>query len=167
MDDVDWKRLIDQLGRGDCAPFLGAGACAGTLPTGTTLSNQYAMRYDYPFADPGNLARVMQYGEAVVRDPVDLKETVCSHLRSHGRPPASDPWEPHRLLAGFPVTTFLTTNYDDFLVEALRAEGKEPHVAVSPGGKPTPPRPSCRSRRWNGPSSTICTEAGPNRRRWC
>ncbi|MEU8036853.1 SIR2 family protein [Streptosporangium sp. NPDC049078] len=172
MDDVDWERLIDQLGRGDCAPFLGAGACAGTLPTGAALSNQYALRYGYPFSDAGDLARVMQYGEAVVRDPVDLKETVCGHLRSHGRPPVTDPGEPHRLLAGFPLTTFLTTNYDDFLAEALRAEGKDPHVAVSPwwdtdpGAAPLLPEPTVERPivyhlhgSWAEPASLVLTEA--------
>ncbi|MFI6453208.1 SIR2 family NAD-dependent protein deacylase [Streptosporangium amethystogenes] len=172
MDDVDWRRLIDQLHRGDCTPFLGAGACAGTLPTGAALSNRYALHYGYPFSDPGNLARVMQYGAAVVRDPVDLKEGVCRLLRSHGGPAPGDPEEPHRLLAGFPVTTFLTTNYDDFLAEALRAEGKEPHVAVSPwweadpAATPVLPEPTVERPlvyhlhgSWSEPASLVLTEA--------
>ncbi|GAA2864045.1 hypothetical protein GCM10010517_23200 [Streptosporangium fragile] len=172
MDDDDWQRLIAQLRRGDCTPFLGAGACAGTLPTGSALSNQYALHYGYPFADVHNLARVMQYGEAVVRDPVDLKETVCRHLRSHGSPAPGDPGEPHGLLAGFPVTTFLTTNYDNFLAEALRAEGKDPHVALSPwwdtDPAAAPPLPEPTVERplvyhlhgsWSEPASLVLTEA--------
>ncbi|WP_449065235.1 SIR2 family NAD-dependent protein deacylase [Planomonospora algeriensis] len=171
MDDADWQRLINQLRRGDCTPFLGAGACR-TLPTGTALSREYAARYGYPFADAHNLARVMQYVEAVVRDPVDLKDEVCRLLQSHGRPPPGDPADPHALLAGFPLKVFLTTNYDNFLHEALRASGKEPHSTVSPWWDAAPadvpvlPEPTAERPlvyhlhgTWSRPASLVLTEA--------
>jgi hypothetical protein len=39
---------------------------------------------------------------------------------------AQDPNEPHRVLARLDLPLYLTTNCDNFMVEALRAEGKEP-----------------------------------------
>ncbi|GGS84021.1 hypothetical protein GCM10010156_48360 [Planobispora rosea] len=169
MDNADWQRLINQLRRGDCTPFLGAGACL-TLPTGSELSEEFATRYGYPFTDGHNLARVMQYAESVVKDPVDLKEEVCRRLRSCRRPPPGDPADPHALLAGFPMRTFLTTNYDDFLLRALRATGKEPYSAISPWDRdptgalvvpePTPDKPLVYHLHgaWTRPSSLVLTE---------
>nr|WP_246497582.1 SIR2 family protein [Sphaerisporangium rubeum] len=45
-------------------------------------------------------------------------------------PDFTDPLEPHALLADFPITTYLTTNYDDFLVRALTQAGKRPQHAI-------------------------------------
>lgn len=130
MEEADWERLIDQLERGDCTPFLGAGACHGVLPTGSALSNQWATRYDYPFTDRDDLARVMQYAAIREGDPVTLKQKVCRYLTSIDPPDFGDPAEPHALLAEFPIPIFVTTNYDDFLVRALRAAGKQPNSTM-------------------------------------
>jgi hypothetical protein len=130
VDEADWERLINQLRRGDCTPLLGAGACSGTLPTGSELSVKYARDYGYPFHDVTDLAQVMQWATSVVRDPVELKYRLCAELQAHGVP-KNDASEPHALLAGFPITTYLTTNYDDFLVKALRHTGKNPRPAIS------------------------------------
>ena len=172
MDDADWQRLVDQLRRGDCTPFLGAGACSGRLPTGGELSAINAERYGYPFTDRHNLARVMQYAEAEVLDPVDLKVDVCRMLRARGSNAPPDPDDVHTLLAGFPLPVFLTTNYDDFLVKALREQGKDPQPEVSPwwqtgtGGIPLIPEPTVDKPvvyhlhgRWEEPRSLVLTES--------
>lgn len=130
MEDADWSRLIDQLGRGECTPFLGAGACHGTLPNGSDMSREWATNYQYPFADTFDLARVMQYAAMEKGDPVDLKREVCEFLLSKGPPDFDHPHEPHALLAGFPIPVFLTTNYDDFLFRALRRAGKNPNLTM-------------------------------------
>ncbi|GAA0403653.1 hypothetical protein Acor_33050 [Acrocarpospora corrugata] len=131
MDEADWQRLTSQLRRGDCTPFLGAGACVGALPTGTELSTRYAIEHGYPFTDDHNLARVMQYAAAELRDSVDLKTRVCEYLQECGRTRSAGPNDPHAVLARFPLDTFLTTNYDNFLAEALRRRGKQPTEEVS------------------------------------
>src|SRR5262245_4033410 len=38
LSDADWNRLVDLLRHGACTPFLGAGACGTSLPTGAQLS---------------------------------------------------------------------------------------------------------------------------------
>ncbi|MDP9866461.1 MULTISPECIES: SIR2 family NAD-dependent protein deacylase [Streptosporangium] len=148
MDDADWRRLIDQLRSGDCTPFLGAGACYGTLPTGSELSRKWAKSYKYPFPDDHDLARVMQYAAVLEGDPVYLKEQICEYLQSHGLPDFGHAGEPHALLAKFNLRVFLTTNYDNFLVEALAGEGKTAHTALcswadrNPQETPELPEPS-------------------------
>jgi len=134
--DTDWRRLIDQLKRGDCTPFLGAGACQGVLPSGAELCRQWAKIYNYPFSDNGDLARVMQYAAIHLGDDIYLKQQVCRQLENAEPPNFGDPAEPHSLLAQFPIPVFLTTNYDDFLVRALKDAGKSPNSAMcswSPG----------------------------------
>jgi hypothetical protein len=136
VEEADWARLIDQLGRGECTPFLGAGACDGVLPSGGDMSREWAEAYQYPFTDILDLARVMQYAVMQVGDPIDLKRRVCDFLMSKRPPNFDDTYEPHALLASFPIPVFLTTNYDDFLLRALQRAGKQPNRAMcswSPG----------------------------------
>ncbi|GAA2596281.1 SIR2 family protein [Actinomadura fulvescens] len=132
MEDGDWQRLIDQLSNGDCTPFLGAGACHGTLPSGADLSTTWAASCDYPFTDTFDLARVMQYAAFTHGDAVYVKQLICRELESAAPPDFSSPIEPHALLAGFPLPVFITTNYDDYLAKALEEAGKQPRVALCP-----------------------------------
>jgi hypothetical protein len=129
VEEKDWARLIAQLSQGDCTPFLGAGACA-TLPSGAVLSSEWAERYSYPFVDSEDLARVMQYAAIAEGDTVFLKEKICTYFSSVAAPDFSDPAEPHALLANFPIKVFITTNYDNFLVRALRLRGKKPNAEI-------------------------------------
>jgi hypothetical protein len=132
VDEADWERLITQLSRGDCTPFLGAGACAGTLPDAAQMSSDWAARFGYPFLDQHDLARVMQYISVTRRDVVYLKEKVCEDFASIGPPPFGVSGEPHSLLAEFPIRVFITTNYDDYLMKALALAGKNPKSAICP-----------------------------------
>ncbi|GAA0441404.1 hypothetical protein Acor_72720 [Acrocarpospora corrugata] len=136
MDEKDWNRLVHQLRHGDCTPFLGAGAVAGTLPTARELSEDLAARYDYPFGDSHNLARVTEY--AVVSqgyDSVETKFAFADRLNHYPRPLA-EAHEPHTALAAFPISVYITTNYDDFMLNALRAAGKAPQLAICPWNEP-------------------------------
>ncbi|WP_248963420.1 SIR2 family NAD-dependent protein deacylase [Sphaerisporangium perillae] len=131
MDDDEWNRLIDQLRNGDCTPFLGAGASVSALPAGGDLAGKWADRYDYPFEDDHDLARVTQFAALKMRDPVYVKSRLCRELRGI-RPPDFNTLEPHALLARFPLPVYVTTNYDDFIVQSLKAAGKAPNVAMCP-----------------------------------
>jgi hypothetical protein len=131
VSELDWTRLITQLKSGECTPFLGAGACA-TLPTGRKLSKAWAKKFEYPFSDEYDLARVMQFGAIRHKDAVFVKQMVCEDIKAARKPNYADPVEPHALLAEFPVPLFVTTNYDDFLAEALTKAGKNPQRAFCP-----------------------------------
>lgn len=132
LNEADWTRLVDQLQDGNCTPFLGAGACAETLPTGRVLSEQWAEEYDYPFVDRTDLARVAQYAAMQLGESVYLKERIAHRFRGTGRPDFADPAEPHGLLARLKLPIFLTTNYDDFMIRALEATTKNPVAAICP-----------------------------------
>lgn len=140
VDDREWRRLAGQVQNGDCTPFLGAEACAPTLPTGRQLSLRWADSYQYPFQDGSNLAEVMQYACVIERDPVTVKQRVVDELSAIDAPDFADPTEPHALLARYPINVYLTTNYDDYMTRALLREGKRPVAAVCPwyrGSNPT------------------------------
>ena len=132
MEEADWDRLVAQLSRGDCTPFLGAGACDGTLPAAAEMSSRWAGMYNYPFPDHHDLPRVMQYISIADGDPIFVKEKICEDFASRGNPSFADSTEPHALLANFPVRVFITTNYDDFLTKALRIVGKSPKTVICP-----------------------------------
>jgi hypothetical protein len=132
MEEADWERLITQLSRGDCTPFLGAGACHGTLPGAAELSRHWAAKASYPFQDHHDLPKVMQYVSISNGDPIYVKERVCEDFADKGPPPFDRSTEPHALLAKFPVRVFITTNYDDFLIKALGRAGKNPRSVICP-----------------------------------
>ncbi|WP_062433014.1 SIR2 family NAD-dependent protein deacylase [Herbidospora daliensis] len=132
MDDDSWDRLVSQLKSGACTPFLGAGACAGVLPSGAELSRKLAAQWRYPFRDKDNLTKVTQFGAMKYGESVHAKEEICKELATDAAPDFTDPREPHALLADFPLRVFLTTNYDDFILQSLKAAGKTPNVALCP-----------------------------------
>jgi hypothetical protein len=121
----EWQRLLARIGGGHCTPFLGAGACAGTLPLGGDVARRWAKEEDYPLEDDWDLPRVAQF-VSVNGDPMWPKEKICQELRGIGPPDFDRPGEPHAVLAELPIPIYVTTNYDDFMVQALQAAGKEP-----------------------------------------
>jgi len=122
----EWQRLLARVGGGHCTPFLGAGACAGTLPLGGDVARRWAQEEGYPLDDDWDLPRVAQF-VSVNGDPMWPKEKICSELRGIGPPDFDRPGEPHAVLAELPIRIFVTTNYDDFMVQALLRAGKTPH----------------------------------------
>src|SRR4051794_40899711 len=60
-NDDAWEQLLYAIWDKSCTPFLGAGACAGVLPLGTTIAERWAKEFDYPFSDCSNLPRVAQF----------------------------------------------------------------------------------------------------------
>jgi hypothetical protein len=125
----EWERLLARIGVGLCTPFLGAGACAGTLPLGSEIASRWAKEEDYPLDDDWDLARVAQF-VSVNGDALWPKEKLCGELRGIGPPDFDQPGEPHAVLAQLPIPIYVTTNYDDFMIEALRRAGKNPHREI-------------------------------------
>lgn len=130
MDDNDWSRLVDELRMGACTPFIGAGACYPQLPLSAELSKTWATGCHYPFNDPWNLPRVMQYDAIRMRDHITVKRRVADDFNSKGCPDFDRSDEPHALLAEFPLPVYLTTNYDNFMVSALQRTNKKRPLAI-------------------------------------
>lgn len=127
LNPEDWNNLMRRIKRGDCTPFLGAGACAGVLPLGADIARDWATKHNYPLDDSYDLARVSQF-IAVTHDAVFPKENIVERLQQCAAPDFSTEGEPHDVLAELPLKTYLTTNYDDFMVRALRARHRDPNV---------------------------------------
>ncbi len=128
-DSLDWGTLLDCIDEGRCTPFLGAGACHGVLPLASDLARDLAREYEYPLEDCTDLARVAQY-LAVTRNRMRPKDLLTRRLSKIPPPSFDEPDEPHGVLARLPLPVYLTTNYDNFLFQALRGQKKDPRREV-------------------------------------
>jgi len=123
----DWNLLMRRIKRGECTPFLGAGACANVLPLGADIARNWAKQHEYPLEDSYDLARVSQF-IAVTHDAVYPKEDMVDLLKKCDAPDFSANDEPHDVLAELPLRVYMTTNYDDFMLRALKNRNREPKV---------------------------------------
>ena len=125
LQDRDWQFLLGRIKDGLCTPFLGAGACDGILPLGKDIAEQWAEQYDYPLADTDDLCSVAQY-LAVEYDSIEPKRRLADLVKDCAPPDFTAPDEPHAVLASLPLPIYLTTNYDNFMQEALRHQDRNP-----------------------------------------
>jgi hypothetical protein len=115
----DWKLLTTYIRRKACTPFIGAGACAGILPSGRELAEQLGSEVNYPFSDPGSLPRVSQYYDMMNgRYLAHYSVMGALQQRLENHPPGKIK-RIHEVLAKLPFHTYATTNYDDLLQRAL------------------------------------------------
>lgn len=133
MREDDWDRLLYRIKQGDCTPFLGAGASAGHVKVASALAEEYATDHGYPFPDSDDLARVTQYVAVKQRERSFVKEQFLNqYVTSASKPDFTQSDQPHAVLADLPLSVYLTTNYDNFMVEALQHRGKTPVLAICP-----------------------------------
>jgi SIR2-like domain len=125
LEDSDWLNILKLIKKGKCTPFIGAGACAGVLPLGREIANKWATTYNYPLKDSDDLPRVAQF---VAIEQYDMlpKEEIIDQFEGAHPPDFSEVDEPHSALATLPLPVYITTNYDDFMVQALKKYNKEP-----------------------------------------
>ena len=126
LEATDWDLLLRRIQGGKCTPFLGAGACFGTLPLGADIAQEWATEWAYPLQDSNNLARVAQFLAVKFQDAVEPKERIRDRLQGIAPPDFSQPDEPHGVMAHLPLPVYMTTNYDSFMVQALENENKKP-----------------------------------------
>lgn len=130
LRERDWELLIRRIKDGKCTPFLGAGACYGVLPLGGEIASMWAKAYEYPLEDASNLSSVSQY-LSVQMDPIFPKEKIVEIIPGAAQPDFAEPDEPHSVLASLPIPIYLTTNYDDFMVRALKNRHRDPKRSMS------------------------------------
>ena len=118
LDEKVWTTLIQNIKVGRCTPFLGAGACFPTLPLGGQIAQEWAQEHGFLFGNAGNLIEVAQF-LAVEYDPLFPKNLILKRIAAAPPPNFAAPDEPHGLLAALPLPVYLTTNYDDFMTQAL------------------------------------------------
>jgi hypothetical protein len=125
LDERSWTVLLERIAEGKCTPFIGAGTSWGVLPLGAEIARELAQKYDYPLDDVHDLVRVSQFLALDSKDAVFPKEEVLKLFKDKA-PDFTDPLEPHRVLADLPLPVYLTTNYDDFMTQALKRRKKDP-----------------------------------------
>jgi hypothetical protein len=119
----DWDALVLNIEAKRCTPFLGAGAAVPALPLGREVAERWALKYDYPFEDSANLARVAQYVAVRYKDSYYPKKTIADEIIDRKSSGLGDR-DLHRILARLDLPLYLTTNYDDFMHQALLREDR-------------------------------------------
>jgi hypothetical protein len=125
LTEDDWELLLGRIRAGNCTPFLGAGVHAGVLPLGSEVARKWSREYGYPLDDTYDLARVAQFLAIRRNDAMFPKEEIVETLGDVD-PDFRGRDEPHAILADLPLPVFMTTNYDDFMFQALQHAGKDP-----------------------------------------
>jgi hypothetical protein len=125
ITENDWNTLVTKIRSGLCTPFIGAGASHPTLPLGGDLSTRLladeerATGSTCPLPDRTDLARVTQF-IAVTRNDTSVPKLQIANIIKAAAAPADQAADPHKTLAALGLPIYLTTNYDDFMVRALR-----------------------------------------------
>ncbi|MCB0211494.1 MAG: SIR2 family protein [Anaerolineae bacterium] len=119
LDDRDWDSLLYRIKAGQCTPFLGPEIIREIVSTDHEVATGWAREHAYPLHDVHNLPRVAQF-LAIKRDPAFPADEFARYLNAiEMQPDYHDPDEPHSFFANLPLPFYITTNYDDFLVQAL------------------------------------------------
>ncbi|HEY5573196.1 MAG TPA: CHAT domain-containing protein, partial [Anaerolineales bacterium] len=151
-----WPFLLENVLRGQCTPFLGPGVTSGLLPDRETVARKLAEKYGYPLRDPHNLVRVAQFmdiyspGSSRSEYQRILQRGLFSHLdikpdreqkerfknATFTETAEALAWaervlelqenETHHLLADLRLPLYVTTNFDNFMYEALKHKGTAP-----------------------------------------
>ena len=131
------KELLDQVGRGNCVIFVGAGPSQGAgLPNWPQLLRQmldWAQAHGVEMSDRAELEGYVGDGEVLLAAE-ELQERMGDErfrmfmsevFRKQGRKPT----EAHLLIPRIPFAAAVTTNYEDLLETAYTlVNGEKPHV---------------------------------------
>jgi hypothetical protein len=98
-------------------------------PIGADLAREWATEFDYPLEDSGRIERVAQY-IGVEEDPRSPKDRIAKLLEKASPPDFEIENEPHRVLASLGLPVYLTSDFDDYLLRALRRAEKDVRVSL-------------------------------------
>jgi hypothetical protein len=126
LDEENWETLLTNMEAKRCTPFLGAGASTPPLPKAKDLALMWAKQYNYPLENQTDLASVTQYLRIKFGDPFVVKQKIKTHFKSFAPPDFSGKAQIHALLADLGLPIYLTTNYDDYMEQALKRIHRRP-----------------------------------------
>lgn len=132
------RELVDQIARGNCVAFVGAGLSQGAnLPGWQELLLQmldWSEKHGVDLADRAELESYIEAGDLLLvaeemRERLG-KDDFRRFMAEIFRKPGLQPTDTHMLLPGIPFTAALTSNYDTLLESAytLARGGTPPHV---------------------------------------
>jgi hypothetical protein len=124
LSEDDWQILINRLRQNKCTPFLGPEMCPDGFNLRTQIAQKFATKWNYPLDDDTDLARVGRYVSAKFDSDFARSELFAEY--THVKPPNfKDTDDPHVVLASLPIPIYVTTNHNDFMMQALKAAGKD------------------------------------------
>ena len=126
LKDTDWKTLITRIQAQKCIPFIGAGLCKDYYLPKAKIAEKWADSEDYPFEDKKDLPRVAQFLEVKTEDKSIPIERLINEIVPNKLPNFKEESEPHRVLAKLPFPIYITTNCDNYMMDALKVEQKDP-----------------------------------------
>lgn len=118
LEESDWKLLIERMNKGQCTPIIGPGACERLIPEKHEIARNWAKTCDYPFEESSDLARVARF-RALDENDEQLPKEELAKIYGGITLPDNDRDEPHRVLAELPFPVYITTNYDNLMLQAL------------------------------------------------
>jgi hypothetical protein len=148
-----WPAIILDIRERNLTPILGPGLIDPYLGSRQQIAEQWAEQYGFPLAPHlrGDLPHVAQFlavrlGLAFPRRELsrylarELRRRHAQDLRGVDEKAelhellrkvaavrrASDPYEPHRVLAQLPLPVYITTNFGSLLTDALEEANKKP-----------------------------------------
>lgn len=124
--EEDWNIFLARIQDGKCTPFLGSGVNLGTLPSDSEIVQKWAQECSYPMKDSDILPRAAQFLAVDQADLIFPKEKIARMFKNIASPDFNEIDEPHGVLADLPFPIYITTNYDSFIVQALKSRNKEP-----------------------------------------
>lgn len=135
LNDEDWELLLERIRDGKCTPFLGAGVNSSILPMGREIAEQWASAYRYPLKDIYDLTRVAQFVAIKRNDAMWPKDKILRLFEEKVEgidleANLTSPDNPLAVLARLPLPVYITTNYDDFMFQALKLRGKTPRLEL-------------------------------------
>jgi hypothetical protein len=118
LTETDWTVLANRIKDGKCTPFIGAGVYSEGTSMRSTIARNWAQSYGYPLSDGSDLARVAR-ALSVEVDPSFARSELAKEVKKFTVPNFTDVSEPYNILADLQLPIYITTNYDDFMEQAL------------------------------------------------
>jgi hypothetical protein len=126
LTEKDWSILLSRIPRQRCTPFLGAEVMGGLMPPRSEIAKQWAEESNFPLDDPHDLAQVAQFVATTALDANVPREKILDEFKKATPPNFNTIDEPHRILAELPLEIYITTDYHDLMVQALKSRDRDP-----------------------------------------
>lgn len=125
LTERDWNLLLKRIADGKCTPIVGSEINQAHIPTNESIATSWAAQFGYPLPDNHDLARVAQY-LSIEYDPFFPKEELQKQIEAAQAPNFEDPRQLHAILADLQLPIYITTNHDNFMIDALAQRKKDP-----------------------------------------
>ncbi len=129
MKEQDWEFLLERIDNGKCTPFIGPSINEGLIYARSELAESWASEHKYPLTGNDRLARVTQY-LSVKKYEFFPNDQIGKEISNADIPDFTSLDQLHGLLADLNLPLYVTTNYDDFMFQALRQRKRKPERGI-------------------------------------